>query len=485
MNSDPVRNENGISVGNVVGDGILFEISGFPKRQLQDLSEAVTAVTVRLYINTGDLKAQNGRYTTLDLGLEVPEELKTSTDLIEVRPLNAEGSTAGMKWTDIPVFDGQESIFVEGVWEYPFQDLAANHTLRLYPIVRMEKWMDAKEEPLLSTAEEAVIATFAALYGVGCLTFLTLLILCVVFIPRASNAWLLTFGFLLHLFRCVYLALFAAGYLQDNSVAALVMIELPSFFLFSIASITIMSYAFAIFSMKWDVGKELLKKKRRVFWKIWAVYQVLLYLILAVVIICMTQIESVDETKTSCFRRQGALEEDNSTDIIRIAYHSFMLLMAVIVGVLLFTLSKRIMDRAKEHRIVLLSSLSAFAVITVNILWVIYSAFGGSTPFFVIPLFLCESPAMLYAGITIRPRNFRQLRKLREAERSERMPSVFKKIKKGSSVNSAEISHSLSSDSGGKKPFYRSNSREPSFTRSPSYESGGGVTPSESMSLES
>ena len=340
----------------------------------------------------------------LDFGLEVmnPEDRYLPNE-IELRPVNCAGdptldinaTCASTVNLNLPI--GSELI-VSGVWLAPF----VNHTAkrRLYPIARLPNWETIPLTPPYTDGEQVMLIVFASLYGVSAVISVVSCILLIKVIGASmSNIFLFFFVFSTFVFRCIYVALYSSGHLQSANAGYFVLVETPSFFIVSILTVLIMSYAFCVTSVKGNVTESAYLR----YWVIWLVTQVVLYSILALVLGLLTGLDTVETLQISCNNRISEVIPNRTVDNIRIAYHAFILTIAFVCAIIVFKFAKNLRDTLESNSLFILSAIGGVSVVLTSLLWVIYSALDGSTPYFIIPLFISECPPLLLICFLIFP----------------------------------------------------------------------------------
>jgi ABC-type Fe3+ transport system permease subunit len=179
-----------------------------------------------------------------------------------------------------------------------------------------------------------------------------------------------------------------------------VLVEPPSFFILTIASLFVMSYSFYAYCLKTKAPQE--EAFVRI-WGVWVLFTIFLYAVLAVVLILLSLLDDSDEVYVRCFGRYDEIEHNRTVETIRIAYHSLLLALALIASLSLFALESEIQKTVKSSSLSMLSYISCTSVLATSTLWVVYSANSGSTPYFVIPLWICECPPLLAAAFYTQP----------------------------------------------------------------------------------
>ena len=163
-----------------------------------------------------------------------------------------------------------------------------------------------------------------------------------------------------------------------------------------------MSYAFCVASVR-KGGFDVVIKSH---WSMWIASQILLYGTLGLVLGLLIGLDSSDTTYDSCFGRKASVEENDTVEYIRIAYHSFLLLFAIVAGLIVFSLGAELKDSLKSESssLLFLSTIGGSSTIATNVLWVIYSSLSGNSPYFVIPLFFSECVPLLIICFLVFPR---------------------------------------------------------------------------------
>ena len=156
----------------------------------------------------------------------------------------------------------------------------------------------------------------------------------------------------------------------------------------SVLTVLIMSFAFIVAASQ---GKN----KLGTYWMYWLILQLFLIAVLFVVVGLMIGLDNNDEITISCFGRQSSVEENTTIRDIRIAYHSFLLFVAIVGAIIVMKQGRDLPDHENKTTLQTLSALAGVAVVLTSLLWVIYSAIDDPSPYFVIPLFFTEVPPLL------------------------------------------------------------------------------------------
>ena len=82
--------------------------------------------------------------------------------------------------------------------------------------------------------------------------------------------------------------------------------EPPSFFILSVASVLATSFGFCLYCLKNNIPQE---KAFVRFWLYWGAFNVILYLILMVVLVLMTQLDTEDDVTITCYGRSVEVDE--------------------------------------------------------------------------------------------------------------------------------------------------------------------------------
>jgi hypothetical protein len=202
-------------------------------------------------------------------------------------------------------------------------------------------------------------------------------------------------------FRCVYLALFTSGELQTENEISYVLVEPPSFFVLTAASILILSYGFCFYCVKRSIPQASVYMR---FWIIWSLFTVLLYALMVVVIALESTVYNRISVYVDCYGLVNYKENSNSVQKVRIVYHSILLLFAVFAAVFILFLGRGLQQEIMVDYLLLISIICGVSVFSTNIMWVIYSALSASTPYFVIPLWICECPPLVLICFLARPK---------------------------------------------------------------------------------
>ena len=245
-----------------------------------------------------------------------------------------------------------------------------------------------------------MVGIFAGLYGISFLLAFYMFCGVIRTSPTVINLILFSFTLMTFLFRCVYLSIYVSGGLRVEGPSSYVLVEPPSFFILSVASILIMSYGFCVYCLSKSVPHESAIKQ---FWMWWLAFTVLLYLILVVVLTLLSTLDSSADTVSDCYGRIVTTQSNFTVQAIRIAYHSFLLVIAVISAVTLFILGRKLKKSLKTDTLSHLSVIAGVSVLSTSVLWVVYSALSGSSPYFVIPLWCCEAPPLLLVCVLAGP----------------------------------------------------------------------------------
>ena len=410
MDAYPVRNQRGASVGIVVGDGFILRDSGANLPWIDLLSD-VQDLTMTFFIDGRYiLEALRTETKVFDIGVELQGSEKTSRDKIELRPLNVSMWLENGKIIDMP-FEGN-SYKLSATLSRPFQW----SDRRLYPILRNKGWVTQNTEDPFTSGEKAMLISFAVLYAACLVVVLVMLYLTVTLSQHPSNILMLSFAATILFLRALYISLAASGELLDSAPESYVLVEPPSFLLVSLSMVVIMCFAFCLRSIKGTLS--VMDQSRKKYWVVWFLSQIPLYAVMIIVIALLCTINTSDVTTSSCFGRIENIEKNRNVQNVRIAYHSFMLAVALAAATCVIALTMKIYDRMRAEAVIYLCLVVGASLLLSNILWVAYSAADGSTPYFVIPLFFTEGVPLFCLAILLRPRNIRQLRLARKVETS-------------------------------------------------------------------
>jgi hypothetical protein len=240
---------------------------------------------------------------------------------------------------------------------------------------------------VLTSGEQAMVGIFAGLYGIAFIFTFVMFFGVFRTSPTVVNMILFLFTMMTFLFRCIYLSIYVSGGLREEGPSSYVLVEPPSFFILSVASILIMSYGFCVYCLSKSVPHEAVINQ---FWMWWLAFTVFLYLILVVVLTLLCTLDSSALIVSDCYGRMVTTESNFTVQSIRIAYHTFLLVIAIISAVTLFFLGRTLRKTLKTDTLSHLSIISGISVLSTSVLWVVYSALSGSSPYFVIPLWCCE-----------------------------------------------------------------------------------------------
>jgi hypothetical protein len=248
-----------------------------------------------------------------------------------------------------------------------------------------------------------MVGIFAGLYGIAFIFTLFLLLRILkmtVYQPAFTSLLLFFYTLCTFLFRCIYLSIYVSGGLREEGPSSYVLVELPSFFILSVASILIMSYGFCVFSIRNSVPLSTVKRK---FWFWWFLFRVFLYSILVIVLTLLCTLNASSQIHSQCFGRIINTQDNFVVQTIRIAYHSFLLILAVISTMALFLLERELHSTSQSDYLSHLSIISGISVLSTSVLWVVYSALSGSSPYFVIPLWCCEALPLMIICLLVGP----------------------------------------------------------------------------------
>jgi hypothetical protein len=254
---------------------------------------------------------------------------------------------------------------------------------------------------LLTTNEMIMISIFSGLYGIAVLAVIYYGYAIVSFNPSFTNFLLFFFMFVTFFLRCLYLAMFAAGYFRVEGAASYLLVEPPSFFILSIASLFVMSYGYCVCCLE---GPGHGRAMSNYIWLYWFAFTIVLYTVMAVVLSLLSELDRNDKIIFKCYGQYATVQEDFTVQTIRISYHSFLFCIAVISAFYIFYFERKIQETIESASLSTMSILSCFSVLGTSVLWVIYSAVSGSTPYFVIPLWFCEVPPLLATCMYVMPR---------------------------------------------------------------------------------
>jgi len=395
----PVRNAYGASVGRVIGDGISLIHAN---QSYINWDQEIRAVGLMLYIDMEILSSSNipSDYV-FDFGVEVLSvNEKYYKNEIELRPLNAPQKSISLTVGELLQMNQNTTtlkVQFTAQWPRPF---SFGNGARIYTVARMDSWENVPKGDVLTEGEQAMVGVFAGLYGISFFITLFLALSVLRFAPSLTNIILFFFILLTFLFRCIYLSIYASGGFRVEGSGSYVLVEPPSFFILSVASILIMSYGFCVYCLKKSVPQESAFTK---FWTSWIFFTIFLYCVLAVVLALLSTLNASDTIVSDCYGRIVTTQSNFTVQAIRIAYHSFLLFLAIISAIVLFFLGRELKTTLKADSLSHLSIISGLSVLLTSILWVVYSALSGSSPYFVIPLWFCEAPPLLIVGFLVRP----------------------------------------------------------------------------------
>ena len=315
------------------------------------------------------------------------------------------------------------TVWLSGVWMNPY---SYGNSSTVFPIARMADWHEGHFFPqtffihislefyhilivlsssvpstqLLTPSQQVMVTIFAVLYGIG-----FLLVVGLAFYERKrmtlANVLLFFFIAMTQLFRVFYIAFFTGGELQTETEVSFFLVEPPSFFVLSASSILILSYGFCFYCVTHSIPQEKVFMR---FWIVWSVFTVLLYLVMVAVIALLSHVSVRMYEIVDCYGVVSYDENSDSVQNIRIAYHSLLLLFAVIATACILFFGAVLRHKLPVDYLLLISVISGVSVFCTNIMWVIYSALSASTPYFVIPLWIVECPPLIAICFLARPR---------------------------------------------------------------------------------
>jgi len=413
----PVRNAKGASVGGIVGNGFSIEPVARGPFSANFSNDVVSLMAILIVQRSASVEAQqyDPRFVHFDVGVEVLDASQRAfAEEAEVRPINAKLAEAIMELRDPELLVAAEDFF-GAIIPLPYRDEFRG--ARFFPIVRMENWETKNRDDVLSGGERITLILFACLYAIVGMVVVALIFVLVRYNRLVPNILLLFFGWLVCTLRVILSGLYANSHWTEFTLGQLFLIETPSFLILSMGSIILMSFAFATANLTSESSTLFHSKS---YWLQWLVGQVFLVVLLVVVVVLMYTLQGDGTISKSCMGRITTTEEDKTVELIRIVYHSFLLLLAVGVSVVLIFRARMIYDKLHSITVLQLCTVSVFGVVLESLVWVIYSAIASPTPYFIIPLFFVEALPILALCHLIRPRNLRQLRNLRRAEHHEK-----------------------------------------------------------------
>jgi hypothetical protein len=244
-----------------------------------------------------------------------------------------------------------------------------------------------------------MVSIISALYGLAMVFVFCLAFVVLPAAPSITNLLLFFFVLLTFLLRTLYLALYAAGYFHTEDTVSFLLVEPPSFFLLSIASLFIMTYGFCLYCLKANTPQQSVYFQ---IWIYWAFFTIALYLLMAVVIILLNELDREDEVSVYCYGREVFVSPSFTVETIRIVYHTILLVLASAATIAIFILARQIEKSLEAQSLFTLNAISTLPVMLTSVLWVIYSAISGASPYFVIPLWFCECPLLVATCLYLR-----------------------------------------------------------------------------------
>ena len=245
-----------------------------------------------------------------------------------------------------------------------------------------------------------MVSVFAGLYGLAFIFGLFFAVSILTESPSLTNIFLFLFILLVFLFRTIYVAMYAAGEFREEGPGSFVLVEPPSFFILYSASLLVMSYGFCVFCLKNSIPQESVYVR---FWFLWLAFAVFLFCVMVVIVALLSTLNESDTVIVSCYGRHVTVIENFTVQTIRIAYHSFLLFLAIIAAVTIIYLGRELHNTLQTESLSILSLITCLSVLATSVLWVAYSAASGSTPYFIIPLWFCECPPLLITCFLVRP----------------------------------------------------------------------------------
>mmetsp|Transcript_19390 Transcript_19390/g.54447 ORF Transcript_19390/g.54447 Transcript_19390/m.54447 type:complete len:1803 (+) Transcript_19390:150-5558(+) len=400
----PVRNFKGASVGVVLGNGLVLKRSS-------SFGERPRRVELSFFLNISEVSSTPAQFNRVDFAIEVLDPLeKYHPDEIELRPLDATGFTVGLsreEFLAFPYTEEQDGFYAVGIWQSPDIDRSP----RIFPVMVMDDWVNVETEDLLSSGEKAMLITFSILYFAVSLYALVMFAFGLWLSFAVATAVICILCFSALVLRGVYLALFAAGHLHGDTAWTYILVEAPIFLYLSVMTVLIMALSYTLQSTSQSASSSRSSKA----WLLWGAVQLVLVCFYVVVVTLLSELGDGDAVLSTCLGRITSLEEDRTVDYVRIAYYSVIFILSVVASIVLLGLTLRIYSIIRKNQFALVTIFCSFMITLYASMWVLYSALDGSTPYYVIPLFILEGSLAVVIVTATRPTQIRRRIRVRQS----------------------------------------------------------------------
>ena len=307
-----MKNENGVTVGQLVGDGSQLEFSDH---------ERVDEFGLCLLITEGE----DDQYPIRDFGW-------SDSSLSVITPLSVSSDITERRATDSSVF-WCANLTLKKV---PTEERG---TYRLYPIITLEDYEDHDEDYVDKTTK-VLCYVLASFYVVDFFLLTLFFFILVRDIMRSTRktmptvAWLGVIFMIVCIFRIVYLFAYPNGTFEDEELADFVVFEIPTFLLFTAVILCIFIWRnLAQKKNFFGFAKGSLANRVLIGSSLFAVWM----LFLVVVVIYSEVILEKGEEESDCPGRvasTNSLEDDSRT--LSIVYQSIIITVTFLLAVVFF-----------------------------------------------------------------------------------------------------------------------------------------------------
>jgi len=396
--TDVVVNDNGASVGTVVGNGLFLNISS-------DFVEAdrvaLRHVEVCFLTEYMDLLDIPEAYTVLDIGIADVEE-----SLLGIK--SGGQSRVSPLGVSFPLL----AEVVCGTVESPLAETSV-----FLPIVRRPDFSNTITSNDFTTGEKVALSVVAGLYGV---TFLAIAIILVITL-RYNFAWtnvvMLSLLAGLMLLRVVYLALSAASELtiREGQVADIAFLDAGAILYLGAAGVLTMTFLYFVRATSRGRHDFSIRLK---YWAVWGSWFGFLLAVFTAVVLIILFMDTSDNVVISCGGRVTSLEENNSADYIRAGLHGFVLvnslgLLLLLYAVGIYTYS--LVREARQTRLVVLVLVAGFGVTASSCMYMVYYLVDDPSAYISIVMFVLEGVPSFVIAVLVRTRKVQKLRAARRA----------------------------------------------------------------------
>jgi hypothetical protein len=380
-----VQNQRGVIVGQLLSDMMVLSIE-FPDishEQLLDKNSTIQIEVQMCFLLESTTQADS-RYTVYDVGTN------TTENIIQPLGLDLAGETGDMICFETAKLNSTDSGFIL--------------------IKRVNSY---ESEVVITSAGQAIIFTTAALYLLGCLIVLLVMIVNIIFLLKLPRRAIILWGqsITLMLIRGVYFLLIGLDVgIVVGSLADFILIEAPTFF-----------YVGIFFQILIPLGSFNYYQKKQVEIPKWKVRGAMIlcwlivWLAFAAIVIGLSQIDTTPTSDRECACRISTISEIGDAALyLRVGYKSVVLLIETLYY---------------QKRALFLEIFGIAICLFLNsIAFVIYYSLNNATPYFIIVLWLTElfpisllsliigMPGIQYVVLRISSSNFLSTHTTRDAQ---------------------------------------------------------------------